>query len=74
MKPIEAEYSDGVLKPSQRLDLRQGEHVSVIVLRHPDPARWDLNRLANTGEEEDLALADQGIDEWCEMLAEEDAR
>ncbi len=38
VKPIEAEYRDGVLKPGKRLDLSHGERVSSIVLRRPDPA------------------------------------
>jgi predicted DNA-binding antitoxin AbrB/MazE fold protein len=42
-----ARYEDGLLKPAQPLKLRQGEKVGVIVIRHPDPARWDLKRLAH---------------------------
>jgi predicted DNA-binding antitoxin AbrB/MazE fold protein len=73
MRPVEARYEDGLLKPTQRLKLRQGETVGVIVVRHPDPARWDLKRLAQ-GAAEDQALAASGLDAWADALEAEDRR
>jgi predicted DNA-binding antitoxin AbrB/MazE fold protein len=70
MKPIEARYEDGLLKPETPLALRPGERVALIVVRHPDPRRWNLDRLAGT--EEDRLLAEQGLAEWAEALDEED--
>ena len=72
VRVVEAQYEDGVLVPTQRLSLRPGERVSLIVVRRPDPSRWDLARLAKTANGEDLALAGQGLIEWAgEFDAEE---
>jgi predicted DNA-binding antitoxin AbrB/MazE fold protein len=73
MRPVEARYEDGLLKPTQPLKLRQGEKVGVIVVRHPDPARWDLKRLAQAAAE-DEALAASGLDGWANALEAEDRR
>jgi len=67
---VEAHYEDGVLRPSERLGLRPGERVNLIVLRRPEPRRWDLARLAKTGNADDLALAEQGLAEWASALEE----
>jgi predicted DNA-binding antitoxin AbrB/MazE fold protein len=72
MRPIEALYEDGLLKPKTPLPLRPGERVGVILLRHPDPKRWNLERLAKVGRDEDLALAEQGLAQWCDALDAED--
>lgn len=69
---VEAQYENGVLRPSERLGLRQGERVNIIVVRRPDPGRWDLARLAKTGNGDDLALAEQGLAEWESKLEAED--
>jgi hypothetical protein len=61
------------LKPEQPLPLRAGDRVGVIVLRRPDSARWDLQRLAN-GSEEEEALASAGLDQWADALDAEDKR
>lgn len=55
-----------------RLPLRAGEQVRVIVLRPPDPKRWNLERFSKLGKEEDLALSQEGIAQWCEELDRED--
>ena len=73
MRPVEASYEDGFLKPAQPLKLRQGEKVAVIVLRHPDAARWDMKRLA-AGAAEDGTLATAGLDAWADALDVEDHR
>lgn len=63
MRFIEARYEGGLLKPEAPLALTPGEHVALIVVRHPDPKRWDLERLAKSGAEEDRGLAEQGLAE-----------
>ena len=68
VRVVEAQYEDGVLVPTQRLSLRPGEQVSLIVVRRLDPSRWDLARLAKTANGEDLALAEQGLIEWAGEL------
>ena len=68
VRVVEAQYEDGVLVPTQRLSLRPGEQVSLIVVRRPDPSRWDLARLAKTANGEDLGLAEQGLIEWAGEL------
>jgi predicted DNA-binding antitoxin AbrB/MazE fold protein len=72
MRTVEALYEDGLLKPQTPLPLRPGERVGVVVLRQPDPNRWDLDRLARVGREEDVALAEQGLAQWSEILDTED--
>ena len=72
MRLIEARYEDGLLRPETPLALAPGERVALIVVRHPDPRRWDLDRLARTGETEDRELAEQGLAGWAEALDRED--
>jgi predicted DNA-binding antitoxin AbrB/MazE fold protein len=72
MRLIEARFEDGLLRPETPLALAPGERVALIVVRQPDPRRWDLDRLAKTGETEDRELAEQGLAEWAEALDRED--
>ncbi len=74
MRVIEARYEEGLLKPEVPLALTPGERVALIVVRHPDPRRWDLERLAKSGAEEDRVLAEQGLAEWADTPDEEDHR
>jgi predicted DNA-binding antitoxin AbrB/MazE fold protein len=73
MRPVEALYENGLLRPAKPLPLAPGERVSVVVVRHPDPRRWNLGRLAGTATD-DLALAEQGLGEWAKALDTEDHR
>lgn len=72
MRVIEARYEEGLLKPETPLSLRPGEKVGLILVRHPDPRRWNLVQLAKGGIEEDLPLAEQGLAEWADALDDED--
>jgi hypothetical protein len=45
--------------------------VAIIVLRQPDPARWDLARLS-TSAAEDEAMASAGLADWADALDRED--
>lgn len=74
MRFIEARYEEGLLKPDTPLALTPGERVALIVVRHPDPERWNLERLARSGADEDQALAEQGLAGWADALDEEDHR
>ena len=74
MRLIEARYEKGMLRPTEPLALRSGESVNLIVVRRADPSRWDLQRLAKSGNAEDLTLAEQGIEDWIAKLEEEDRR
>jgi predicted DNA-binding antitoxin AbrB/MazE fold protein len=69
---VEAQYENGVLRPSEQLGLRPGERVNIIVVRRPDPAGWDLARLAKIGNGDDLALAEPGLAEWGSELEAKD--
>lgn len=71
MRPVEALYENGMLKPAKPLNLRPGERVAVIVVRHPEPARWDLARLASASNE-DIELSTAGLDDWNASLGDED--
>ena len=71
MRPIEAHYENGLLRPSAPLALRPGERVALLVMRHPDPSRWDMARLAAHADE-DATLAAAGLDEWADGLDRED--
>lgn len=73
MRAVEALYEDGLLRPKKPLALRPGEQVSVIVLRRADRERWNLGRLSRTGQDEDLALSEQGLAQWSETLEGEDS-
>ncbi|HEY3569819.1 MAG TPA: antitoxin family protein [Thermoanaerobaculia bacterium] len=73
MRFIEARYEDGLLKPETPLPLFPGERVALIVVRPPDPRRWDLERLARSGVE-NRALAEKGLAQWADALDEEDHR
>ena len=74
MRVIEARYEEGLLKPETPLALTPGERVALIVVRHPDPRRWDLERLAKSGAGEDRGLAEQGLADWADALDREDRR
>ena len=65
---VEAHYENGVLRPVERLGLRSGEWVSLMVVRRPDPSRWDLARLSSTSKQEDLTLSEQGLADWANSL------
>lgn len=71
MRPVDALYEDGLLRPVSPLPLRSGERVVVIVVRRPDASRWDFSRLAAHGDD-DLALAEAGLDDWAAALDRED--
>ena len=71
MRPVNALYENGVLRPVSPLPLRSGERVALIVIRRPDSSRWDLARLVAHGDD-DLALAEAGLDEWAAALDRED--
>ena len=73
VKPFEASYENGLLRPAKPLPLNEGEHVQVVVMRKPDPARWDLARIAATAAD-DTDLTEAGLDDWNSMLDGEDAR
>lgn len=70
VRPVEALYENGTLKPAKPLNLRQGERVAAIVVRQPDASLWHLARLAaQPSEDEDLAS--QGITDWTSALDHE---
>lgn len=71
MRPVEAKYEGGLLRPAEPLPLRPGESVTLIVVRRPDPARWDMARLAASAAE-DEELARTGLEEWADELDRED--
>jgi hypothetical protein len=41
------------------LKLRPGERVGLIIVKRPDPSRWNLDRIANTVDVEDKQLTDK---------------
>ena len=61
VRVVEAQYDDGILRPTERLGLRPGERVNLIVVRRSDPSRWDFAKLAKTTNRDDIALAEQGL-------------
>jgi predicted DNA-binding antitoxin AbrB/MazE fold protein len=72
MRSVEAKYEQGTLKLAQPLPLTPGERVRVIVVRQPDPKRWDLARLRQSDTSEDLRLAEAGLAEWDDAIDSED--
>ena len=73
MGAIDTLCENGLLRPVSPLPLRSGEPVTVIVVRRSDATRWDVRRLAAHGDD-DLALAEAGLDEWAAALEREDRR
>ena len=71
MRPVDAVYENGLLRPTSSLPLRSGERVALIVVRRPDSSRWDFARLAAHAND-DLAVAEAGLDEWAAALDRED--
>jgi len=71
MEVIEAEFNDGVLRPMRHLSLRPGERVGIVVVRRPDPSRWDLVRLSKVIPDEET-LTKAGLGEWETALRHED--
>ena len=71
MRPVDALYENGLLRPMSPLPLRSGERVALIVVRRPDASRWDLIRLVAHADD-DLALAEAGLYEWAVALDRED--
>jgi len=67
---VEARYENGVLRPVERLGLRPGERVSLMVVRRADPRRWDLARLSSGSNQEDISLSEQGLADWERSLDE----
>ena len=65
---VEAQYQDGVLRPVEPLVLPSGERVSLMVVRRPDPCRWDLARLSSPLNQEDFSLSAQGLGQWENSL------
>ncbi len=68
VRMVEAQYENGVLHPVERLGLSSGERVSLMVVRRPDPRRWDLARLSSAANQEDLTLSERGLADWANAL------
>lgn len=68
---VSAVYSKGTLRLVEPLQFVEGEQVEVIIVRRPDPSRWDLARLASVPRE-DIELAEEGLAAWCEELDRQD--
>jgi predicted DNA-binding antitoxin AbrB/MazE fold protein len=68
VRVVEAQYENGVLRPVEDLGLRPGERVNLMVMRYPDPRRWDLARLSSTSNQEDVSLSEQGLADWADSL------
>ena len=61
-----------MLNPMRPLKLQPGERVDLIIVRRPDPSRWNLDRIANTVDVEDKQLTEQGLADWSVNLERED--
>ena len=72
MRFIQASYEGGLLRPKEPLALRPGERVRLIVVREPDPKRWNIHRHAASSGDEDRSLAEQGLGDWAASLDRED--
>ena len=71
MKLLQARYEHGVLHPTEELPLPSGSMVNLRVVTSSDRSRWNLTRYAEGGNE-DLTLANAGIEEWKQSLDAED--
>lgn len=73
VKPVEASYENGLLRPAKPLPLAEGEQVRLLVVRKSNPTRWDIKKIAALSDAEDLDLAEAGLDDWASALEAEDA-
>lgn len=71
MRHLRARYENGALLPAKPLPLKQGENVSILVLRDSDRSRWDVAKLG-AHPEEDGSLAEAGLEAWADALDRED--
>jgi len=71
MAVVEAEFENGILRPMRPLALRPGERVGIVVVRRPDPARWDMDRLARRNADEER-LTESSLADWAAALERED--
>ena len=74
MRVVEARFESGLLGPSRPLALRPGERVHLIVVRQPDPQRWDMARLAKSPPADEAVLTEQCLEHWAASLEREDGR
>jgi predicted DNA-binding antitoxin AbrB/MazE fold protein len=74
MQVVEARFESRLLKPTRPLALRPGERVHLIVVRQPDPQRWDMARLAKSHSADEAVLTEQGLEDWAASLDQEDRR
>jgi predicted DNA-binding antitoxin AbrB/MazE fold protein len=72
MEIIEAEFENGVLRPMRPLALRPGERVGIVVVRRPDPVRWNLARLSKIATADEEKLVEEGLGDWADALDRED--
>jgi predicted DNA-binding antitoxin AbrB/MazE fold protein len=68
MRVFEARFEGGLLRPSRPLALRPGGRVHLIVVREPDPQRWDIARLAQSHSADEAVLTEQGLEDWAASL------
>ena len=59
-------------KKGRRPQRRRSALRSLIVMRQPDPKRWDLSRLAQSPAVDEAVLAEQGLEGWAANLHAED--
>jgi hypothetical protein len=39
-----------------------------MVVRRPDPRRWDMARLLSASAREEVSLSEQGLSDWADSL------
>ena len=74
MSIIEADFENGFLRPTSPLRLRPGERVGIVLLRRPDPARWDIARLSKGATPDEDVLTEAGLAGWTAALDDEDGK
>ena len=74
MSIIEADFENGLLRPTSPLRLRPGERVGIVLIRRPDPSRWDMARLSKPADPDESGLAETGLADWATALDHEDEK
>lgn len=72
MRPLEARYDHGLLRPTEPLALEEGQRVGLILVPPPTESRWNMAALQKASKADDEGLEHAGLEAWAAALDAED--